>query len=355
MTVATQLFARDFAAARTRFREAVTRAGGNCREYAHPLAGPDGSALSSDVVRFGADDAEKMLVLITGVHGVEHYAGSACLADWLDGGGGSRVPSGMAVLLVHAINPWGAAWCRRYNEDNVDLARNFVNFGEPLPEHPAYEAVHAAISSEDRAALPALLDDLYARLGERDTIETLMSGQYRHPDGFSFGGHAPVWSRRTIENILTEHCGNARSAAIVEYHSGLGPWGVGAPVTMQTGGDLERVHRFYGPEIIAPRVNGGSHSAVGHTTDGYVRALPGKQITSIVLEFGTYPPDRSLPVLLDDHWLHLHGDQTSPLATDIRAENLEMHCPDDAEWQAMVMARSGEIIAQSLKGLAQCS
>ena len=37
--------------------------------------------------------------------------------------------AGTAVVLIHMLNPWGAAWQRRHNEDNIDLNRSFVDGG----------------------------------------------------------------------------------------------------------------------------------------------------------------------------------------------------------------------------------
>jgi predicted deacylase len=49
------------------------------------------------------------------------------------------------MILIHALNPYGFAWLRRVNEDNVDLNRNFRNFSEPLASSAAYEAIHDAL------------------------------------------------------------------------------------------------------------------------------------------------------------------------------------------------------------------
>jgi Protein of unknown function (DUF2817) len=346
-------FARDFATAQRRFVDAVSRAGGVLESYPHPLAGPDGESLATDIARFGAANTGKLLVLVSGVHGVEHFVGSACMIDWMEGGGPARLPDDLAVLLIHAINPWGAAHYRRYTEDNVDLARNFVDFDAPLPKHDAYEMIHEAISTPKRADLSAQLAQIFERLGERDTIEALMAGQYRHADGFSFGGNAPVWSNRLVRQLIAAHGQGASSVSIIEYHSGLGPYGYGMPVCMQDAEGYARAVHIYGDSVVAPRINEGLHSAPGHTSDGYAHALGQKQLTSIVLEFGTFPPDKSLPVLLDDHWLTQHGNPLDDDGRMIKARNLEMHCPDDPEWEKMVLARSQEIISQSIAGLEQ--
>lgn len=348
MTVSVQSFARDFAAARERFLAAATRAGAMLESYPHPLPGPGGEPLTCDIARLSSDKARRLLVLVTGVHGVEHYAGSACAIDWLEGGGGDRLPEDAAAVVIHAINPWGAAHFRRYTEDNVDLARNFVDFGGPLPPHDAYEKIHSAISDPDRDRVEASLANLFAELGERNSIEALMAGQYRHADGFSFGGSAPCWSHKLVLDLLKRHAASAESVAIVELHSGLGPYSHGMIVTMQDETSLARLRSCFGDELHLPRVNEGLHSSPGHTTDGYLGALPGKTVDSIVLEFGTYPPDRSLPVLLADHWLTQHGDPGSEAGLAIKADNLEMHCPDDPQWEASVLARSREVIAKML-------
>ncbi len=48
----------------------------------------------------------------SGLHGVEGYFGSAVQLAWLHGvrAGCIRIPSGTAVVLVHAVNPHGFAW-----------------------------------------------------------------------------------------------------------------------------------------------------------------------------------------------------------------------------------------------------
>ena len=297
---------------------------------------------------------EALLVLITGVHGVEHYAGSACISEWLEALDPQSLPSGTAVLAIHAINPWGAAWCRRYNEDNIDLARNFLDFTQPLPEHPRYESAHPYLANMQEGEAQEIVEDLCATLGERETVDALMSGQYRYPSGFSFGGTAPTWSNRIVRQILDSRAKGSKRVCLVEFHSGLGPWGEVIPVTMQSGKDLERVHCYYGGNVIAPRVDEGTHSAPGHPTDGYLETLEGSEVTSIVIEFGTYPPSRSLPVLLEDHRIHSRGLAMSRAGREVAAINLEMHCPADQEWQRTIISKGMEMIECSIEGLQEC-
>jgi hypothetical protein len=345
---------RDFTASRTRFLAAAQSVGAKFEEIVHPLDGPNGEPLSADVALVGDEGAKAMLVLITGVHGVEHYAGSACICEWMEQLDVGSLPAGLAVLVVHAINPWGAAWCRRYTEDNVDLARNFSDFDQSLEVHEAYEEIHGDLAEMKQGQAEIIVQQLAERLGEQGAIEALMRGQYSHPDGFSFGGHKPTWSNRTITSLLTHYGAYAERFGIVEFHSGLGPWAEVLPVSMHTGGALERVRSVYGDGVIAPRVEEGRHSAPGHTTDGYLSVLEGREVTSIVLEFGTYPPSRSLPVLLEDHRVHTQGLAKTPAGREVAAANLEMHCPADHDWQRTIISRGTEMIERSIEGLQKC-
>src|SRR5215469_7640129 len=142
-------FSPDYAAARVKFREAAEAAGAALDSYPHPERGPDGGDLSTDVALIGPKTAERVLVMISATHGVEGFCGSGAQVDWLRRGEAASLPSGLAVLMIHAINPYGFAWLRRVTQENVDLNRNWVDFAGPLPENPGYDALaDAAVPAE---------------------------------------------------------------------------------------------------------------------------------------------------------------------------------------------------------------
>ena len=83
-----------------------------------------GEALAIDSAYVGKPRAARLLVLSSGIHGVEGYFGSAVQLAWLDALAHRAPTVETGVLLIHAINPYGFAWRRRWNENNVDLNRN---------------------------------------------------------------------------------------------------------------------------------------------------------------------------------------------------------------------------------------
>ena len=125
MTYVDNRFAFTYAEARRKFQRAADLAGTSVRTYRHPMTGPNGEELATDVAWLGDPHARSVLVLTSGVHGPELFCGSACQVDTLLGR--SPAASGdVALLLVHAVNPYGTAWLRRTNEDNIDIYLYFV-------------------------------------------------------------------------------------------------------------------------------------------------------------------------------------------------------------------------------------
>src|SRR3546814_12408913 len=102
--------------------------------------GPDGKPLYMDVAWVGPDDADVVLLSLSGTHGAEGFNGSAAQVHWLNLHGAEPLPKGVATLFVHAVNPFVFTQLLRINENNIALNRNFLDFSAPLPPHPANAA-----------------------------------------------------------------------------------------------------------------------------------------------------------------------------------------------------------------------
>ena len=354
-------FRENFTDARELFVSIAGDLGLQTTSHEHPLAGPDGETLFTDVVAIGDQDAENLVVLISGTHGVETLCGSACQSLYLSNCKWQGLPANTAVLIIHAINPWGAAHIRRNNEDNVDLGRNFMNFQAPLPKNSKYAALRAAIDcpefrGAERARADKIHADYVAGKSINDYVDAIMGGQYEYPNGFAYGGDAPVWSNRLLRNLLAPYASSARRVRVVEYHSGLGPYGYGAAVTMQVDEDLQRVRSIYGRWVDAPNDASDTHKERFHKVqgtpyDGIRETLVDAELAAIVVEFGTYPPFESLRALLDDHWLTQYGDPKSTVGRGIKQRILEYHYPADPDWRQAIADRSAQIIDQTFRSL----
>jgi len=206
-------FSSSYSEAREKFQEAVAAARGSAESFKHPRSGPGGEELAVDAAWFGPSDASRVLILISGTHGIEGYCGSGAQVDWLRREEFKLLPADTCVLMIHAINPYGFAWTRRVNEDNVDLNRNWVDFSEPPPPNPGYVELAVnlcpsewtAEAQEATARNMAAWQASHGAQGAADFRQAVTGGQYTHPLGLFFGGSGPSWSRRTQTAILQKY------------------------------------------------------------------------------------------------------------------------------------------------------
>ena len=358
-------FHRSFGAVRRAFEEAVVARGGQVSAHGHPRPGPTGEALATDVARLGGREAPRVLFLITGTHGVEGYSGAGCLNAWLHGDGPDSLPRDVAVVLVNLINPFGAACLRRVNEDNVDLNRNFVDHGGAYRANPEYEALHDSLLLGDLAADTIAGADRriadYRREHGDAAYYRAFGGQYSHPRGVLFGGREPVWSNRLIRQLWREHAAHASHAALIDFHSGMGPYGYGMPIAPCRPGDAahERARAWYGESLMSmhaldkPDADTDSDALVGGAMiEAFANCLPDTVTTAIALEFGTYPFDDCIPAMRADAWLHGFGQPDSALGRRIGRDWLEKFFPEDDDWMHSLHWRSSQVIGQAVRGLA---
>ena len=92
------------------------------------LKGPEDEDLIIDFAVVGPLESENLLLYSSGIHGVEGFAGSAIQLSVLDQLKNKSPFSDYCIVFIHIINPYGMAWNRRVNENNVDLNRNFLIF-----------------------------------------------------------------------------------------------------------------------------------------------------------------------------------------------------------------------------------
>jgi hypothetical protein len=352
-------FSRYYEEARARFLQAAEAAGAALDTKPHPLTGPKGEALSTDLAWLGAADAKRVLVTISATHGVEGFCGSGAQVGWLESGLHRERPAGTAHLMIHAINPHGFAWLRRVTEDNVDLNRNFVDHDAPYPENAGYEELAGALCptewDDDTIAETQKTLDAYAEKHGRTALQSAISGgQYRHANGIFFGGHRPTWSRTVLEEILHTRLARAKRVAVVDFHTGLGPHGHGERICVHPPGSasLARAAEWYRGDITSPAL--GTSSSVelhGSNEVGMEKALAGRDLTAIALEYGTIPTPEVRVAIRADNWLHHHGDPGSAKGKAIKAQIRAAFYPGTREWKELVWERAVETLTMAKKGL----
>lgn len=345
---------RSYADARASFVAAANSAGAQLDAHPHPLTGPDDGELAVDVATIGDATANHTVLVVSATHGVEGYCGSALQSHWLASHAHQR-PAGTRVVMIHALNPYGFAWVRRVNEDNVDLNRNFVDWSEPAPANPRYAEiadllVPAAWTEAEQTDTTLQLLAVAERWGFDELQGAISGGQYTHPDGLFHGGSGPVWSHRWLRGWAAQHLRECERLTIIDLHSGLGPWGHGELIVHADVGSDEyrRAEAMWGD--VRSMQAGESVSAVlqGDWLATTQQLAPRAEITAAALEFGTVDPVTVLQALRADAWLHAHGDPRGPGAADVAAQVRAAFADDDPTWIATLWDRFADVFGQAL-------
>lgn len=361
---AQEVFSSSYAQARSRFLEAAAAAGLPVESRIHPLKGRDGEELAMDVVRDGHPNAASLLVVSSACHGVEGFCGSgvqvAALRDaqWREHA--SR--RGVAVLYIHALNPYGFSHLRRVTHENVDLNRNFHDFSQPLPVNEAYRQIQPLLLPEEWPPSPAnsaAIGDYLARHGPAAYQAALTGGQYEFPDGLFFGGTRPSWSNLALRDVLRTHGRGAARVAWIDLHTGLGPSGVGERIF--AGRDdpvaVARARAWWGADGRTPVTSiydGSSSSAflTGLMCGAAYDECPQALYTGIALEYGTVPLSETLQAVRAEHWLHVHAEAPAALAAQIKQQMKDAFYIDTDEWKNQVLQQAREALVQAADGLA---
>jgi hypothetical protein len=354
-------FSSDYQSARERFLEAARAIGGTVESIPNPHRGPDGGQLFMDVARVGATNAARTVVVSSGTHGVEGFAGSGIQTALLQGRIDSRLPAGVSVLMIHAVNPYGMAHLRRFTEDNVDLNRNFRDHSVPHPRNPRYETLAEAIAPQSLsfwAEVRSWSRLLWYRLtaGEAASQAAVSGGQYSHPDGLFYGGMVDTWSNITLRAVIRGTLSRATHVIVVDVHSGLGEFGAAEVIlnVPESSPEYERAVAIWGRRV-RTTVTGASVSTHLEASLKLVipQMLPLAEVTPVSLEFGTVPPMVVFKAVRAENWLHHFAGSEHRKARELKVRLLRAFLPDSEEWRTAVWNQGKEVVDRALAYLAR--
>jgi hypothetical protein len=342
-------FAATYAEARDKYFDAAKAHGLAVERHIHPTSrGASGEELSVDVVTLGEASAAGMLLLTSGTHGVEGFCGSGCQVALLhDAEFVAAVRSaGVAVVFLHALNPYGFSHLHRTNEDNVDMNRNFRDFTTPPVPNRAYAEVHGFAVPATWPPAPdneARIAAYVAERGERALQQAITGGQCEFPNGLFYGGVRPAWSNTVFRTVLRQHGAHRARIGWIDFHTGLGPRGHGEKIYSgrNVAADLARTRSWWGDDVTS-FLDGSSSSATlsGVNYNAMYDECLGVSYAGIALEFGTLPMRDMLQALRADQWLTNHPDANDESRTAIKRQVRDAFYCDADDWKSTVYAQA---------------
>jgi Protein of unknown function (DUF2817) len=348
-------FSGDYRTARARFRAAANRRGWVGEAF--PLAAntPD---LTVDAAVLGTESPTRLVLITSGLHGVEGFFGSAVQAALLeDELGDWRPPAGAAIVFLHALCPFGFDQIRRANEGNVDLNRNFLKSGEWFTgSPPGYPSLDPFINPPR----PPRSWDLFGpRLyltglirGQRFIRQAIAGGQYEFPRGLFYGGDKPAATQRILAEQLPRWTDSAERIIHVDFHTGLGPWATYKILTAHGEADAAtRILRdWFGPAVEACRTGPTAYDSRGGIDDWLQARFADRECFSVCAEFGTYGPLAVLSALRAENQAH-HWGQNDPVSVHRAKRRLcEVFAPASRGWRQSVVRQGVEVVRQAIDG-----
>ena len=354
-----QHFAQTYAEAREKFLAAVDAAELVTEPHLHPMLGRDGEQLAMDVVLDGPANASRLLIISSACHGVEGFCGSGIQIALLRDPAWRRAAAdaGVAVLYIHALNPYGFSWWRRVTQENVDLNRNFHDFSKPLPENPAYDEIASILVPPTWPPSDYVNAKTLRLLQERgiDALQaTVSGGQHTHPEGLFYGGINPTWSNQTLRHVLQDHGRRCEKLGWIDLHTGLGPAGHGERIfaCKDDAAALARARAWWGAEVTS--IYDGSSTSAPLTGLMWMAAYeecPQAEFTGIALEYGTVPLLDAMNALRGDQWIENHPEAPDELRAVVKKQLRDAFYTDDDAWKDQVTEQAMDAAHCAVRGL----
>ena len=298
---------------------------------------------------------ENLIVLTTGVHGMEGYIGSVMLDVFFEEIYPTIDNENTGILIIANVNPYGMKYMRRYNENNVDLNRNFIldwdNFD--LASNKDYPEVKDFLQPEGKIGNAFWHEvDFYLNLakeaiskGADKVSDALLTGQYEYANGVYYGGNGDEVSTTYLKNVFNDCLdGEYENIVHVDIHSGYGPRYnmVIFNSVHETMTEAETKEAF-GYDYVISHDSESFYATTGDTTDYFYRLAESKnsdkELFSTCFEFGTIGDSfmdsiLSLKYTVDENRQHWYPTDNE-ISAEVVSENYnELFYPEEPDWRA---------------------
>lgn len=334
-----------------------------------PVAGKTDPDLTIDCCYIPAQTRmDNLLILSSGVHGVEGFLGSAIqlmvMRDVLS-------PSHLkttGILLLHGMNPYGFKHLRRVTERNVDLNRNCAIDASLFDtENEGYRKLDDLLNPQGKANHRSLKNKhMHLVLLRKVLVESMralrqavLQGQYDYPEGILFGGRELEPQIVAIGAILREKLKPYARILTIDLHTA---WGRNGTMNLFPN-PIKDVKIKAGLEALFAgyRIDWGDSEdfyTYGGAFADYIGPLvPGKTYYPMVFEFGTFDSQKTFGslrqlyyMILENQGFH-YGYKDEKTEARIKKDFREMFFPSDKAWRSKTIMDAKEILQMVLERL----
>ena len=304
-------------------------------------------------------DKENLIVLTTGVHGMEGYIGSVMLDLFFEEIYPTLDTKNTGILILANVNPYGMKYMRRYNENNVDLNRNFIldwnNFD--LTSNKDYPEVKDFLQPEGKinnafwhevGFYLSLAKEAITK-GADKVSDALLTGQYEYAQGVYYGGNGDEKSTTYLKSVFND-CLESEYENIVhvDIHSGYGPrYNMVIFNSVYETMNEAQTKEAFGYDYVISYDSESFYATTGDTTDYFYRLAESKKtdkdLFSTCFEFGTIGDSfidsiLSLKYTVDENRQHWYPSDDK-IASEVVKENYyELFYPTETAWREKTVA-----------------
>ena len=320
------------------------------------------------------EETTNLILLTTGVHGMEGYIGSVMLDVFFEEIYPTLNTANTGILIVANVNPYGMKYMRRYNENNVDLNRNFIEDWEnfDLSSNKEYPKVDKFLQPEGKMGNAFWHEvSFFLSLAKEaiftgaDTIsDALLTGQYEYPEGVYYGGNGDEKSTTYLKGVFADCLNGLYDNIIhVDIHSGYGPrYNMVIFNSVQDSTTEAEAREMFGYDYIIATNSDEFYPTFGDTTDYFYRLKNSmesdKELYSTCFEFGTIGDSFidsifSLKYTVDENRQHWYPTDNAITEQMVRENYYELFYPTETEWREKTIvdfkAAMNGVLAAKLK------
>lgn len=309
----------------------------------------------------------KLLVLSSGVHGIEGFPGSAVQQMFLKELLSSEVLEETGILIIHGVNPYGFKYFRRVTENNVDLNRG-SEMDASLFENtnPGYGALYNMLNPQGQVSTSSIRNQFFYLITISKMIkesmgalrQAILQGQYEYPKGIYFGGNEFEPQIDSLKKILSSYFSTYETIMEIDLHTGYG---------------ARRVLHLFPNTIDDPDIRAQTESVFkGHSIDwgdsedfyfvsgGFADAFlkkvnPEATYLYMVFEWGTFDTQKtfgsinSLNRVINENQGIQYGYKNEKQEQKVKKNDLELYYPASEAWRSEVMNSGRDMLKLVLK------
>lgn len=334
------------------------------------------SDLTVDSLLLGQATDQNLLVIVSGVHGPEAFAGSAIQHFFLNEKALRFLEKNVSVLLIHSLNPYGFKYGRRVTENNVDLNRNFLehpvgfkdwnqlnpSFAQLRPLLEPKGPVTSPLKSMLRLSQGMVTELLVGDLGRAGINNAVAGGQFEFPQALFYGGQQLEPQTSWLKTGLKQTFQNFKKVVILDLHTGLGDSSVLHVISSQKENQITEGLGLQFTTFLKNRteikLTQGSDPGFYHTKGDLLDGLlslkkPEQVMVALTLEFGTVGSGmaaqlKSLNRMILENQGHFHGYANPTIEAQCLQDFRQLFNPESDQWRSSVIDRSEIFFTQLL-------